>query len=192
MFLECKGLLIVISSPSLSPPSAAPDQLQSPRQLSASTSFGSPDKQLQQQRILAAADPLPGMTTSVTRNVRGQVVVPPKSPARGLSSGLPSHSSGQLSASQMRQSQSSYSNDSSRYMDPTKSRRAAWGPSTGTSSALVASAGAGPETTARSTSTMHTKTMYGSSSAWLMGFRCDTLCATALDLLPDEHDWFTR
>lgn len=118
-----------------------------------------------------------GMNTSVSRNVKGQVVVPMKSPARSSISGL--NSTTQLSSSMKKiggQSQNSFTNDSSRYMDHTKSRKAAWGPpssSTATDNltSTMAASSLEMKSTQKAQTTPQTKTMYGSSSAWLMDFR---------------------
>jgi hypothetical protein len=127
----------------------------------------------------ASAVGSPRMNTSVSRNVKGQVVVPVKSPTRISSSGL--HSTSQLSSSMKKvgsaQNQNSFTNDSTRYMDQTKSRKAAWGPSTTSisynqlSSTLAASSLLESTKKSASASIPQTKTIYGSSSKWLMEFR---------------------
>ena len=127
----------------------------------------------------ASAVGSPRMNTSVSRNVKGQVVVPVKSPTRISSSGL--HSTSQLSSSMKKvgsaQNQNSFTNDSTRYMDQTKSRKAAWGPSTTSisynqlSSTLAASSLLESTKKSASASVPQTKTIYGSSSKWLMEFR---------------------
>ena len=117
-----------------------------------------------------------GMSTTMTRNVKGQVTFDTlKSPNKPQSATLTSTS--QLSNSMKKiggNSQNSFSNDTTRYMDATKSRKAAWGPTTAASTGALHT-GALEEPTAQtqtsSVSPAQTKTLFGSSSAWLMDFR---------------------
>jgi hypothetical protein len=121
-----------------------------------------------------------GMSTSMSRNVRGQVTFDTlRSPKKPQSSTL--SSTHQLSNSMKKiggNSQNSFCNDTTRYMDQTQSRKAAWGPNS--SSAFRMASGI-KETSSKSqqqqqaaaAGSLQVKTVYGSSSAWLMDFRLD-------------------
>lgn len=115
----------------------------------------------------------------MSRNVKGQVTFDTlKSPNKPQSATL--LSTNQLSNSMKKiggNSQNSFSNDTTRYMDSTKSRKAAWGPSTtalhagALDSATHTQSSSSSSSPSSSSSLAQTKTLYGSSSAWLMDFR---------------------
>lgn len=171
-----------------------PGQLQGARKLTQSSSNGSGSGSRKTSRSLppppspvrsgkgsaVSTDDSPrGMTTSMSRNVKGQVTFETlKSPHKPLlSSSLAS--TAHLTESMMRVDRSgtqmSFSNDSTRYMDHTQSRRAACGGERSVR-AQLSSAGntlrhSAEGGGARGTSSLQVKTMYGSSAAWLMDFR---------------------
>jgi hypothetical protein len=127
-----------------------------------------------------AMDSPKGMNTSMSRNVKGQVVIPTKSPSSRLhSTSSLLHSTSQLSSSMQKigaQTQNSFTNDATRYMDQTQSRKAAWGPaSSGPLAAAMAGASLDPPPRLQPPA-LQTKTTYGSSAAWLMDFRCVCMC----------------
>ena len=106
------------------------------------------------------------MDTTLPRNVRGQVTFDTiKSP---LKQTVNLKSSTKLNTSMRKiggNSQNCFANDSTRYMDSTLSRKAAWtaSPSSEPVKSIVNADVA--------TNVPPTKTVFGSSSAWLMDFR---------------------